>query len=93
METIEVADEGHVPSLDNPDLISRISEFFAGLRQPRAAERGGRDADYVKYAVLGRGTDIEPIRLGRLNCSTLSARVPQRKIPGGGPPGISDFTP
>ena len=51
METIEIPDQGHVPSLDNPDLISRISEFIAacdGHAKPSAAERGGRDADYVK---------------------------------------------
>lgn len=51
METIEIPDQGHVPSLDNPDLISRISEFIAACvshAKPSAAERGGRDADYVK---------------------------------------------
>ena len=29
METVEVADQGHVPSLDDPALIARIAEFIA----------------------------------------------------------------
>ena len=49
METIEVADQGHVPSLDSPDLIRRIGEFIAACdshaKRP-AAER--RDAGFVE---------------------------------------------
>jgi pimeloyl-ACP methyl ester carboxylesterase len=30
MESIEIADQGHVPMLDSPDLIRRIAEFVAG---------------------------------------------------------------
>jgi pimeloyl-ACP methyl ester carboxylesterase len=30
LETVEVADQGHVPALDSPELIRRIAEFVAG---------------------------------------------------------------
>jgi len=30
MESIEIADQGHVPMLDSPDLIRRVAEFVAG---------------------------------------------------------------
>ena len=48
METIEVADQGHVPSLDSPDLIRRIGEFIAACdshAKRSAVERG--NAEFV----------------------------------------------
>ena len=38
METIEVADQGHVPTLDSLDLIARIADFVAGCDR-QAVER------------------------------------------------------
>jgi len=49
MESIEIPDQGHVPSLDNPDLIRRISEFVTACdshAKRSAAER--RDAGFVE---------------------------------------------
>ena len=41
MESIEIADQGHVPMLDSPDLIRRIAEFVRSCD----GERAGADAE------------------------------------------------
>jgi pimeloyl-ACP methyl ester carboxylesterase len=43
MESIEVADEGHVPMLDKPDLIRAIAQFVAGC-DSASERRSNRDA-------------------------------------------------
>jgi pimeloyl-ACP methyl ester carboxylesterase len=47
MESIEVPDQGHVPVLDNPDLIRRIAEFVAACDgHIRAPETERKSAGY-----------------------------------------------
>jgi pimeloyl-ACP methyl ester carboxylesterase len=45
LESIEIADQGHVPTLDSPDLIRRIAEFAAGCdAQSKLAGTGGKSS-------------------------------------------------
>ena len=48
MESIEIADQGHVPLLDSPDLIRRVAEFVCGCDAARSrAEAPGKGADSI----------------------------------------------
>ena len=40
METVEIPDQGHVPLLDNADLIRRVTEFVARCDDAREMEAG-----------------------------------------------------
>jgi pimeloyl-ACP methyl ester carboxylesterase len=47
MDAIEVADQGHVPMLDGPDLIRRIAEFVAGC--DAHANRAGTERKSARF--------------------------------------------
>jgi hypothetical protein len=40
MEVLTVPDQGHAPLLEEPELISRISNFVASCDNPRSARLG-----------------------------------------------------
>jgi pimeloyl-ACP methyl ester carboxylesterase len=48
MESVEVADQGHVPLLDSPDLIRHVTEFVCSCDAARIrAEAPGKGADSI----------------------------------------------
>ncbi len=59
MQSIEIADQGHVPALDDRDLIRRIAEFVATCD----AERNGAGAERKSVATAMSGLTAAPRQL------------------------------